>query len=111
MASFSVRCIFRWEQKPEQQRQLLYEERITLWRARDLDAAAEMAEQEARQYADDNEVEYLEHWQAYQLFEEVDAQGVEVFSLLRESDLEPEMYLDAFFDTGLERQRRSGPEA
>jgi len=34
--------------------------------------------------------------------------GAEVFSLLRESDLEPDAYLDAFFDTGTERQTESG---
>jgi hypothetical protein len=30
--------------------------------------------------------------------------GAEVFSLMRASDLEPEAYIDRFFDTGLERQ-------
>jgi hypothetical protein len=37
-ASFSVRCIFRWDQRPEQQREFLYEERVTLWQAQDGDA-------------------------------------------------------------------------
>lgn len=105
MPSFSVRCIFRWEPSPEQERKFLYEERITLWQAEDIDAAVELAEREARRYAEENEVEYLEYWQVYALFEEVGANALEVFSLLRESDLEPAEYLDAFFDTGLERQR------
>lgn len=104
--SFSVRCIFRWEPRLEQERKFLYEERITLWQAEDIDAAVELAEREARQYAEENEVEYLEYWQAYDLLGKVDANAVEVFSLLRESDLEPAEYLDVFFDTGLERQRR-----
>jgi hypothetical protein len=104
MASFSVRGIFRWGPRPEQQRKHLYEERITLWQAEDIDAAGELAEQEARLYARENDVEYLEYWQAYASFSEIDANGVEVFSLLRESDLEPAEYLDAFFDTGFERQ-------
>jgi len=30
--------------------------------------------------------------------------GSEVFSLLRNSDLQPDEYLNAFFDTGSERQ-------
>lgn len=106
MASFSVRCIFRWEPKPGRQRKHLYEERITLWQAEDIDAASELAEREARLYARENDVEYLAYWQAYDLLSEIEANGVEFFSLLRESDLEPAEYLDAFFDTGLERQGR-----
>lgn len=109
MASFSVRCIFRWGSRPEQRREYLYEERITLWRTEDIDAAIELAGREARRYAQDNAVEYLEYWQAYALSSEVGADGVEVFSLLRESDLEPEEYLDAFFDTGFERQTLADP--
>jgi hypothetical protein len=31
-------------------------------------------------------------------------QGAEIFSLLRDSELEPDEYLDAFFDTGTERE-------
>lgn len=104
MASFSVRCIFRWEPKSGRQREHLYEERITLWQAEDIDAASELAEGEARLYAQENDVEYLEYWQAYDLLSEIDVNGVEVFSLLRESDLKPSEYLDAFFDTGFERQ-------
>ena len=104
MPSFTVRCIFRWEPKPGRQAQHLYEERITLWQAEDIDAAIQLAEQEAHSYAEENGVEYLEYWQAYDLLSEIDANGVEVFSLLRESDLEPSEYLDAFFDTGFERQ-------
>lgn len=104
MESFSVRCVFRWENRPEQKRKHLYEERITLWRACNIDEAIAMAEAEAQSYVAESGIEYLQYCQAYALFEDLEASGVEVFSLLRESDLEPTLYLDAFFDTGAERQ-------
>ena len=105
MAIFSVRCIFRWQSRPDQVRKHLYEERITLWKASDIDEAIALAEGEARAYASDLSGVYLEFCQAYALVEEPEASGIEVFSLLRDSDLEPAQYLDAFFATGGERER------
>lgn len=105
MASFSVRCIFRWESRRDQVRKHLYEERITLWKASDINEAITLAEGEAQAYASDSRGEYLEFCQAYALVEEPEANGIEVFSLLRDSDLEPAQYLDAFFATGGEHER------
>lgn len=105
MAVFSVRCIFRWQSRPDQVRKHIYEERITLWKANDIDEAIALAEREAQTYASDSGEEYLEFSQAYALVEEPETNGIEVFSLLRESDLEPSQYLDAFFATGSERER------
>jgi hypothetical protein len=105
MASFSVRCVFRWKPRRDQVRKHLYEERITLWKASDIDEAIALAEGEARTYASDAGEEYLEFCQAYALVEEPGAHGIEVFSLLRDSDLEPAQYLDAFFATGGEHER------
>jgi hypothetical protein len=85
----------------------LYEERITLWQADSLDHAIELAEQEAAEYTDDGD-EYLGLSQAYALFEPVAGHGVEVFSLLRESDLEPDEYIHAFFSTGTEHEQKWG---
>ena len=102
MESFSVRCIFRWEPRTDQTHTYVYEERITLWRASDVDEAINFAEIEAKAYASDAGLEYLKCCQAYALFDVVEANGVEVFSLLRDSDLEPAQYLDTFFDTGSE---------
>lgn len=107
MNSYSVRCFFLWELRPEQVLQHLYEERITLWRAQDLDGALELAEREAKAYAAENGVEFLEYSQAYEMSDQLDTTGVEVFSLLRESNLKPSDYLDAFFDTAAERQQRA----
>lgn len=103
IASFSVRCLFRWESRPDQKAAHLYEERITLWQASSINEAIELAEQEAEEYASDG-MEFLGYSQAFALFEPVPANAIEVFSLLRESDLEPEQYIDAFFDTGTEHE-------
>lgn len=105
MPSFSVRCIFLWEPRPEQTRKHLYEERITLWGATDIDEAIVLAEGEAHAYALESEVEYLGYCQAYAMFDEIDANGEEVFSLLRESDFPSSEYIDAFFDSGGEHER------
>jgi len=105
MTSFTVRSVFRWKTRPDQGRTHLYEERITLWRASDIDEAIALAEVEAQSYAADAAVEYLAYCQAYALFEDLEASGVEVFSLLRDSDLEPTQYLNTFFDTGTEHER------
>ena len=101
MDSYSVRCIFRWEPRQDQKAKHLYEERITLWQAQSIDHAIELAEEEAGDYASEN-MEFLGYSQAYALFESVPANGIEIFSLLRESDLDSEIYIDTFFDTGSE---------
>jgi hypothetical protein len=102
---YAVRCVFRaaWhgvdgEVAP---RESLYEERITLWQADSAEEAIALAEGEAAEYSEDDD-EYLELAQAYELFDEL-GHGAEVFSLMRSSHLEPDAYLDAFFDTGKER--------
>lgn len=104
MPAYSVRCIFHWQPREGQQLRNLYEERVTLWTAPSIDSAIEMAEADALEYASDGD-EYLGISQAYVLYDEVDASGIEVFSLLRESDLGPREYLQTFFDTGHERTR------
>ena len=49
-------------------------------------------------------MEYLGFAQSYELIDPIKANGIEIFSLLRESDLNPQEYIDAFFDTGNQRQ-------
>ena len=91
----------------------LYEERITVWRAASLAEAIELAEGEAREYGGDQgdgesaaRPKYLGLAQGYATSIEGDSVGSadEVFSLIRSSELEPNEYLDSFFDTGSERQ-------
>ena len=83
-----------------------FEERVTLWHAESFDEAIAMAENEAADYAENVGGKYLGLAQAYHLAENFPTSGVEVFSLMRESDLDPEDYLSCFFDTGTERQQR-----
>ena len=95
---FGVRCLFRGSDG-------LYEERVTLWEAVSLDEAIELAEQEAAEYSAAVGGVYLNLAQAFAMADPPGS-GIEAFSLLRESELEPKQYLDHFFDTGAERQER-----
>lgn len=104
MESYSTRCLFEWAPRDGQKKAHLYEERITLWQAESADDAIEMAEREAQTYASENST-YLGVCQSYWLVDPLAGSGVEVFSLLRESDLEPSEYIDTFFETGDEHQR------
>ena len=88
----------------------VFQERITLWRRSDADEAAEAALTESAEYAAD--VGGIDCGLA-QVFEPYGddvaglrsaAEGCEIFSLVRQSDLDPGGYLDTFFDTGREQQ-------
>jgi hypothetical protein len=82
----------------------VFQERITLWEAASFEDAIAKAEQDGAAYVEgDEDVLLLGLAQAHWLFE-APASGREVFSLMRESELHPKDYLDAFFDTGHERQ-------
>jgi hypothetical protein len=99
---FAVRTVYAVPAASEGD-DMTYEERVTLWRASGFDTAIVQAEEEANDYADEAEAMYLGLAQAYRLAEPP-GHGTEVFSLMRDSDLDTEDYLDAFFDTGSERQ-------
>jgi hypothetical protein len=81
----------------------VYEERITLWHAADIDEAISLAEAEAEEYASDGE-RFLGFSQAYRLPEPLSVSGCEVFSLLRGSELSPQEYISQFFSTGTEHE-------
>ncbi|TNM59800.1 hypothetical protein FHN55_20090 [Streptomyces sp. NP160] len=105
----SVRCVFRFL---DEGGTATYEERITVWQTDDVDRAITWAEREALEYAtppgtwEAERPEYLGLAQAFQLIDPA-RHGGEIFSLVRDSDLEPTAYLNHFFDTGRERQQRS----
>ncbi|WP_460458191.1 hypothetical protein [Angustibacter peucedani] len=95
-----------WGPRDLEPGQIDYEERITLWRASDADAAIELAEREAARYVEDLGGEVLTFSQAYTLSSKP-GHGAEVFSLIRRSELTTSDYLDRHFDTGTERQVRA----
>lgn len=103
---FSVRCVFVFGETPDEPERT-YEERVTMWRADAADEAIARAEADALEYVaalDQPPSAYLGLAQCYELFD-VPGDGAAVISLMRGSTLEPDDYLDAFFDTGAERQR------
>lgn len=106
---FAVRCLVRFETGAGTDDGPLYEERITLWRATSFEEAVGRAESEVREYAADVEGEYAGLAQAFHLSagDEV-TDGTEVFSLMRNSELAPDEYIDRFFETGREREGHVG---
>jgi len=64
-----------------------------------------MAIAEANSYATKHGFGYAGLAQSFWMFTEIEVNGVEVFSLMRESDLGAAEYIDTFFDNGHERQR------
>ncbi|GAA2606317.1 hypothetical protein SMC26_32045 [Actinomadura fulvescens] len=98
---YGVRCLLRWEQAAGRP----YEESITIWRADSFDEAIVKAERAARESAALLGGEYLGLAQAFFIGDDESiTEGAEVFSLVRDNELEPEEYLTAFFATGDERQ-------
>jgi hypothetical protein len=93
---FAVRRVFRFHETT-------YEERVTVWRAASFEEADRLAEAEAVEYAELAQAHLLAFSQLYRAGE-TPKEGSEVFSLLRDSDLEPDDYLDHFFNDGEERQ-------
>jgi hypothetical protein len=97
VAWFGIRFIFEADKE-------VYEERITVWEADSFVQALARGEADALEYADQISGKYLGLAQAFMMPDGC-ADGNEVFSLIRQSRLKPEAYVDHFFDTGGELQR------
>ena len=78
---FAVRCIFGTDVSGLADPQRLYEERVTIWRASDQDAAIELAEAEAHEYATGLNLEHLGLAQCFEL-PEAPANGSEARVIL-----------------------------
>lgn len=97
-----MRCIF----KHDHHTGILYEERIVLVKASSFDEAIERGEREAVDYVSTlGDVEYLGDAEAFHIAEQKVGDLTEVFSLMRESELDPNEYVATFFQTGRERSR------
>ena len=109
MPTYTVRTVILWSPRKEQKLEHLYEERITAWNADSLEEAIDLAEEDAIEYAK-GEAKALDVFQGYWLFDEIGLipQGAEVFSLLRESDMDETEYVATFFETGFEHQGTYG---
>lgn len=104
---FAVRCILQRNADESAEADYIYEERITIWSAASSDEAIAAAEAEATEYAGLNAATYINLAQAFDIQAAIPASGTEVFSLMRESNLEADDYLDAYFDTGEEREEEN----
>lgn len=84
----------------------LYEERIVVVKASSFDAAIAQSEQEAASYAaTESGITYLGFVNVFKIVDDSITNNTEVYSLVRESRLGSNDYLDRFFDTGSERTK------
>lgn len=81
----------------------LYEERVVLISGNSSEDAIAKAEKEAEIYAANTDMTYLGFVNVFELHQNKIEDGTEVYSLMRESELDADAYLDRFFDTGSER--------
>ena len=103
---FGARTVYRVEQSntvtsPNK----LYEERVVLISGNSFDDAIAKAEKEAEVYASNTDMTYLGFVNVFELYHSKIEDGTEVYSLMRESELGEDAYLDRFFDTGSERTK------
>ena len=101
---YSVKCIFIHDELSGDNGEVMYEERIVVLKAGSLDEAIALGETEALEYAEgDGTVHYAGFISAYHLFEKELADGAEVYSLMRLSNLNKEAFIDRYHDDGTER--------
>lgn len=104
---YGIKCIFRHlNLDTEEPGAFVYEERIVLVSASSDDEAISLAEKDAIDYAKDTVCEYLEFATSFHIFDDKVVSLSEVYSEMRESSLEPDEYLDYFYDTGNERVKK-----
>lgn len=96
---YSARTIYEHDEPGDG----LFEERIVLIRAADFDEALRRAEDEAKTYAEAVGGTYTGYASLYEIAEDDIGDGAEVFSLMRDSDLPADDYIERFFATGSER--------
>ncbi len=100
---FAVKCLFSHPDRADDLNLFLYEERTTLWRAASFHEAFALAEAEAADYAIDSACEFVRATDAFQLEGDIIGHGSEIWSLMRGSGMEPEMYAETFCATPRDR--------
>jgi hypothetical protein len=97
---FAVQCFFLIEAgSVVAERGQAYEERITLWQAVDADEAIGKASRAADDYAAEGGFQRVDYVTSYEMFEPP-GEGSEVWSLMRDSWLPPEEYVERFVIEG-----------
>ncbi len=89
----------------------IYEERIIVLRAVSLEEAIEKGEAEARKYISGSGIRCTGFIDVFHLFGPKLRDGTEVYSLMRESALPIDTYLNQFYDDGNERSQRWQPDS
>ena len=74
-----------------------------MWWAMDWDEAYDMAAEEAAVYAAEAECVYLQLVDAFYLFDDIIGSGTEVWSNMRESNLDADTYASTFCSTPRDR--------
>ncbi len=80
-----------------------YEERVLVFLADSFESAIKLAEHESQQYVGTSESIALDYFNAFEIIDDQIQNGTEVYSLIRDSNLASEEYIDSYFDTGDER--------
>lgn len=94
---FAVKCVFYDSINK------LYEERITLFKAVNNEEALRKAEQDAEEVCEALEgYAYVGYAETFHLFEDRPEEGTEVYSTLRESNLDAKEYVKRYVRTGAE---------
>jgi hypothetical protein len=109
---YGVRTIYEHpDLPPDDPTCTTYEERIVIFKAESAEDAIRQGEVEAKDYVKGlGDTTYLGFAQSYHTFEARMKAGAEVYSLMRESGLAPEDYIDRFFDCGTERIKDADEE-
>jgi len=109
MSWYSAKCVFRHRAHVADLHKFVYEERVIVLRADDLNEAVRRAEDEAKQYATSLEgVEFTGFVAAYDTGEDEITDLTEVYSILRDSDLQSDAFLDRYYDDRSERTQHFG---
>jgi hypothetical protein len=103
---YSAKTVYKHDRLENGIYKAVFEERIVVFLAHDLDDAISKAEIEAAEYCAKGEnVRYLNFVNVFKLFAERLTNGSEIYSLMRESELSADDYLDRFYDDGNERTK------
>jgi hypothetical protein len=84
----------------------VYEESVLLVKADNFDDAIASAERIVRKNCSVLSCEDSGFYNAFEITDDKLSNGVEVYSIMRESKIEIDKYLDKFYDTGFERTKK-----